>query len=87
MRGSNKIAGIGAMLAAAWLLGVPHTVGAQLVSSIESKCASTMGKASAKTSKTVTKETAKCRDADISGKTIGICPNAANQTTIDSSKA
>ncbi len=87
MRGSNKIAGIGAMLAAAWLLCVPYTVGAQLVSSIESKCASTMGKASAKTSKTVTKETAKCRDADISGKTIGACPNAANQTKIDSSKA
>ena len=86
MRGSNKIAGIGAMLAAAWLLATPHAATAQLVSSLESKCASTLGKASAKTAKTYAKETAKCRDADISGKAVGACPNAGNQTKIDASK-
>ena len=88
MRGSNKFAGIGVVLAAAWLLLTPYVAGAQvpLISSVESKCASTLGKSSAKVAKTVTKETSKCLDADISGKTVGACPNAGNQAKIDAAK-
>ena len=79
MRGSNKIAGIVAtLLGVALLIGAPAANAAPLVSSVESKCAGTIGKASAKVAKTYGKEVSKCRDADISGSTIGACPTAEN---------
>lgn len=78
MRGSKKIAGIVAtLLGVALLIGAP-TANAQLVSSVESKCASTIGKGSSKLAKTYAKEVAKCLDSDIAGSTVGACPNAGN---------
>lgn len=81
MRGSSRIAGI---VAAAFTLLVsgPSTTNA-LLSSLETKCASTIGKSAAKLAKTYAKEDSKCRDADISQSAIGSCPNMDNQTKID----
>src|SRR5262245_10548637 len=86
MRGSNKFAGRGAVLAASVLLLTPYVADAQTVSAVEAKCAQSLGKSSAKVAKTTLKETAKCRDADISGKTIGACPSAENTAKIDAAK-
>jgi hypothetical protein len=78
MRGSNKIAGMTAALLGLALLAGPPAVNAQLVSKVESKCAGTIGKGSSKLAKTYAKEVSKCLDADISGKTVGACPDGAN---------
>jgi hypothetical protein len=83
MRGSNKIAGIVTTLTALVLLVLAPGAQAQLVSSIEAKCASTIGKSSSKLAKTYGKEVTKCRDADISGKTVGACPDVKGQGKID----
>jgi len=45
------------------------------VTKTELKCAGTLGKAMTKVAKTGFKATAKCRDADISGKLVGACPD------------
>ena len=65
------------VLGVALVIGAP-TANAQLVSSVESKCSGTIGKGSSKLAKTYAKEVAKCLDSDISGSTVGACPNAGN---------
>jgi hypothetical protein len=82
MRGLEKSAGITAAILGATLLLGATTASAQLVSSVESKCAGIVGKASAKLAKTYAKEASKCLDADISGKAPGACPNADNLAKI-----
>ncbi|TFH31540.1 MAG: hypothetical protein E4H00_03300, partial [Myxococcales bacterium] len=83
MRGSTKIAGIVTTLAAVALLIGAQAAQAQLISAVESKCASTIGKASAKLAKTYGKEVTKCRNADISGKTVGACPDSKGLAKIN----
>jgi hypothetical protein len=48
----------------------------------ETKCSGQLGKNGEKLNKTYLKEVGKCRDADISGKAIGGCPSAGNDTKI-----
>ncbi len=54
------------------------------VTKLERKCASKLGKSSAKLSATAIKSLAKCRNNDISGKTIGACPDAVATDKINS---
>lgn len=49
-----------------------------LPSKSEQKCLGKLGKLGAKLASTVSKETARCRDADIDGSAVGACPNAGN---------
>ena len=55
--------------------GLASTAYAAQVTKDELKCAGSMGKTMTKVSKTAFKGIAKCRDADISGKAIGVCPD------------
>jgi hypothetical protein len=57
---------------------------ADALSKLEEKCSSQLGKAAAKITKVASKEISKCRDADISGKLVGSCPNAENTAKITS---
>jgi hypothetical protein len=86
MRGSMKTAGIVATALAVLLSGAPNGQ-AQLVSSVESKCSSSMGKSAAKLAKIHAKSVASCRDADISGKTVGTCPDSKGATKISSTQS
>ena len=52
----------------------------------ETKCGSQLGKNGEKLNKTYLKEVSKCRNAVISLKDIGSCPNAKNDTKIDKVK-
>lgn len=54
-----------------------------LPSKIEQKCLKKLGKLSTKLAGTTAKETASCRDADITGSVVGACPNATNLAKID----
>jgi hypothetical protein len=69
----------GAAVIALSALFVVGTVGSgdAAVSKLEQKCASKLGKSSAKLSSTSVKLLAKCRDNDISGKLVGACPDAS----------
>lgn len=49
-----------------------------LPSTVEQKCTQKLGKLAAKVARTVAKETARCRDADIDGSAPGVCPNTGN---------
>jgi len=66
--------------AAAALLAT--SASAQLLTKIETKCAGKVGKSAAKLAATIAKATAKCKDADISGKTPGSCPDTKGLTKI-----
>ncbi|HIC29045.1 MAG TPA: hypothetical protein EYO85_06335, partial [Rhodospirillales bacterium] len=66
---------VGLMLA----LALPATAA---VTKTEGKCASKLGKGGAKLAKTIIKGHAKCRGADISGKTPGNCPDAKTASKI-----
>ena len=60
---------------------------ATLTSKLEGKCVSKVSKAATKAASTTAKSLAKCRDADISGKAVGSCPDAKGQAKIDKAKA
>ncbi|MBC8293027.1 MAG: hypothetical protein H8E45_07665 [Proteobacteria bacterium] len=60
---------------------------AALTSKLEGKCVSKVSKAATKAASTTAKSLAKCRDADISGKAVGSCPDAKGQAKIDKAKA
>lgn len=57
------------------------------VSKIEQKCASKMATAARKLGDTYIKVTAKCRDSDLAGKTIGACPDAKGVQAIEKAAA
>lgn len=60
-------------------VAAPMAASAQVAASpLEFKCSLKLGKLASKLASTIIKETAGCRDADISGKAVGPCPNAAN---------
>lgn len=61
------------------IAGNGHAVG---VSKAETKCAAKVAGGAAKLAQTVVKETSKCRDADISGKSVGSCPAAKGTAKI-----
>jgi len=63
--------------------GLASTAYAAQVTKTELKCAGSLGKAMTKVSKTAFKGIAKCRDADISGKSIGACPDAKTTDKIN----
>jgi hypothetical protein len=66
--------------------GLPTEVSAQL-SKQESKCVKKLPGTALKLASTTLKETSKCLDDDISGKTVGACPNASNTAKIDKAAA
>lgn len=68
--------------AAVLLLGNPAAPEAA-VSKLEQKCASKLGKASSKLTGSAAKALAKCRNADISGKSVGACPDAGANDKIN----
>ena len=71
------------LAAAAAVISFAAPAGAQLkLSNTETKCASQLGKGGGKLAKTIIKETAKCRLADISGKSVGLCPGPKNTEKI-----
>ena len=57
------------------------------VSKIEQKCASKMATAARKLGDTYIKVTAKCRDSDLAGKTIGACPDGKGVQAIEKAAA
>ncbi len=95
--GLGKGSSIMTRIAGAWSVFLLVTVGVVLVPGAkpshaalakqEFKCASKLGKSAVKVAKIYAKEVSKCRNADISGKTPGSCPNAANLSKIDKIKA
>jgi hypothetical protein len=60
---------------------------AQELSKLEFTCGLKLGKAASKLASTAIRETMRCRDDDISGATVGACPNAANLTEIAAASA
>ena len=63
-------------VAALLLLGPGAPPAESAVAKLEQKCASKLGKSSAKLSSTASKSLAKCRNADISGKAVAACPDS-----------
>ena len=73
---------IGSVLAGL-VVGLMFAVPAMAVTTkTEAKCASKLGKGGAKLAKTIIKGTSKCRDADISGKSPGSCPDSKTASKI-----
>ena len=65
------------LLAAVVALGLACALPSQAaVSKSEARCSGKVGGGAVKLAATVVKETMKCRDADISGKSLGSCPNS-----------
>jgi hypothetical protein len=62
----------------------PMPAGAQTsFSKVEIGCAGKLGKAASTLASTFMRETMRCRDADISGKAVGACPNSDSFVKID----
>lgn len=74
---TSLVIGLGTALTLA--LALPA---AAQVTKSEAKCASKLGKGGAKLAKTVIKGHAKCRNGDISGKSVGSCPDAKTAAKI-----
>ena len=71
------------LLAAVVALGLACALPSQAaVSKSEARCSGKVGGGAAKLAATVVKETMKCRDADISGKSLGSCPNSKGEAKI-----
>ncbi len=75
---SNKrwITTIATLVAACATIALVSTAASAAVTSQEQKCLGKLGKSAVKQATGYAKGTAKCRDSDISGKTIGACPDA-----------
>ncbi len=67
-----------AVIVATLFLALSTTSVEAAVEKQEQKCLSKLGKSAVKLATTYAKGTGKCLDADISGKTVGACPNAKN---------
>ncbi len=74
--------GVGCFAAAILVVASAVSAYGAVLPQIEQKCLSKMGKSATKVAQTVMKETAACRDRDISGKSVGACPSAANLAKI-----
>ncbi|MFP6626839.1 MAG: hypothetical protein VCA74_07290 [Deltaproteobacteria bacterium] len=80
---------VGALAAVVLLSAAPASaaVTSAAMTKLEAKCAGKVAKGAAKVSNTVIKETMKCRDRDISGKTVGVCPSSASNAKVAKANA